>query len=136
MWLIAGIAIARRNHIAILVPDDRYFRSAFGQASLVMLLLVSGFQLVGSTQCLQRGGGVLTRFRSLIMTWWDYRSSLASSLAISHGSRHYSMDNNRIPTFPRLTRLSLSLRHRWGQCYFSVRGQPQEMSKDHYMHGI
>lgn len=52
MWLIAGIVLARKNHIAILVPDDRYFRSAFGQASLVMLLLVSAFQLVGSTQCL------------------------------------------------------------------------------------
>lgn len=47
-WLVTGIVLARRNHIPILVPDDRYFRSAFGQASLVVILLVSGFQLVSS----------------------------------------------------------------------------------------
>ena len=45
-WSLTGVGLARRNHIPILVPDDRYFRSVFGQASLVVLFLVPASQLV------------------------------------------------------------------------------------------
>ena len=58
-WLVTGIVLARRNHVPILVPDDRYFRSAFGQASLVVILLVSGFQLVSSMMLYRLFGVVL-----------------------------------------------------------------------------
>lgn len=45
-WSLTGIGLSRRNHVPILSPDDRYFRSAFGQASLVVLVFISAFQLV------------------------------------------------------------------------------------------
>lgn len=45
-WTVANIWLARRNHVPILDPDTRYFRSVVGQASLVVFLLVSASHLV------------------------------------------------------------------------------------------